>query len=96
MPTHYSFKEKQQGNVDAFKKRLGQSREELQRKLAGPQTPKEWASRAKGAASKAQRAVAALDSEGRWLKGDEIDAGEFVKNLNAMTWYVEAAKKSVK
>ncbi len=29
-----------------------------------------------------------------WLKGDEIDSGEFVKNLNAMAWYVEARKKS--
>lgn len=94
MPTHYSFKDDRQDDLDAFKKRLSQSREELQRKLAGPQTPKEWASRAKGAAAKAQKAAATLDSEGRWLKGDEIDAGEFVKNLNAMTWYVEARKKS--
>ena len=62
--------------------------------LAGPQTPKEWASRAKAAASKAKKAAASLDSEGRWLKKDEIDAGEFVKNMNAMTNYIEARKKS--
>jgi hypothetical protein len=66
----------------------------LQRKLAGPATPKEWASRAKGAAAKAQKAADSLDSEGRWLKDDQIDSGEFVKNLNAMAYYVEAAKKS--
>jgi hypothetical protein len=53
-------------------------------------------SRAKGAASKARRAVESLDSEGRWLKGDEIDSGEFVKNMNAMITYVEALKKSGK
>lgn len=94
LPTHYGFKGERQSLVDAFKKKLAQSREELQRKLAGPQTPKDWMSRAKGAAAKAQKAADSLDREGRWLKGDEIDGGEFVKNLNAMAWYVEARKKS--
>lgn len=94
MPTHYSFKDDQQDNIDAFKKKLAMSREEWQHKLSGPQTPKEWASRAKSSANKAQKAADSLDPEGRWLKKDEIDAGEFVKNLNAMAWYVEAAKKS--
>ncbi len=94
MPTHYSFKDDRQDDIDAFKKKLAQTREELQRKLAGPQTPKEWASRAKGAVAKAQKAADSLDSEGRWIKGDAIEGGEFVKNLNAMAWYVEAKKKS--
>ena len=70
------------------------SREELQQKLAGPQTPKEWTSRAKGAADKARKAAESLDSEGRWLKNDEIDGSEFTKNLMAMATYVEARKKS--
>lgn len=96
MPTHYSFKDNRQDDIDTFKKKLAQSREEQQKKLAGPQTPKEWASRAKGAASKARRAADSLDSEGRWLKDDQIDSGEFVKNLNAMTYYVEAARNSAK
>lgn len=94
VPTHYSFKDNRDSDLEAFKKRLGQNREELQYKLSGPHTPKEWASRAKGAAAKAQKAADALDAEGRWLKKDEIDAGEFVKNLNAMAYYVEARKKS--
>jgi len=94
MPTHYSFTASQQSNLDTFKKQLVKGREELQQNQAGPQTPKEWTSRAKGAASKAQKAADSLDREGRWLKGDEIDAGEFVKNMNAMTTYVEARKKS--
>ncbi len=95
MPTHYSFKDKRDGDLEALKKRLAQSREELQYKLSGPHTSKEWASRAKGAAAKAQKAADALDAEGRWLKKDEIEAGDFVKNLNAMAYYVEARKKSV-
>lgn len=94
MPTHYSFKDERQSDVEQFKKKLSQSREELQNKLAGPQTPKEWMSRAKGVAAKAKKAVDSLDSEGRWLKDDQIDGGEFTKNLNAMAWYVEAQKKS--
>jgi len=94
MPTHYSFKDDRQDDLDTFKKRLAQSREELQRKLAGPQTPKEWTSRAKGAAAKARKAADSLDSEGRWLKDERIDSGEFVKKLNALVYYFEARTKS--
>lgn len=94
MPTHYSFKVSQQSNLDNFKKQLAKSREELQTNRAGPQTPKEWASRAKAAASKAKKAAESLDSEGRWMKNDEIDCAEFVKHMNAMTNYIEARKKS--
>ncbi len=94
MPTHYSFKVSQQSKLDTFKKQLAKGREELQQNFAGPQTPKEWASRAKGAASKAKKAAESLDSEGRWIKDDAIDCSEFVKGMNAMTNYVEARKKS--
>jgi PelA/Pel-15E family pectate lyase len=94
IPTHYSFTDLQQDNIDLFKKQLAQGREELQLHQAGPKTPKEWTSRAKGAAAKARKAAESLDSEGRWLKGEEIDAGEFVKHLMAMTTYVEARKRS--
>jgi len=41
-------------------------------------------------------ALGTKGSEGRWLKDDQIDSGEFVKNLNAMAYYVEARKKSMK
>ncbi|OYW78018.1 MAG: hypothetical protein B7Z37_01385 [Verrucomicrobia bacterium 12-59-8] len=94
MPTHYSFKTSQQSDLDLFKKQLAKGREELQNNYAGPQTPKDWASRAKAAASKAKKAAESLDSEGRWMKDDKIDAGEFVKGMNAMTNYLEALKKS--
>lgn len=94
MPTHYSFKVSQQSNLDTFKKQLAKGREELQQNFAGPQTPKEWKSRANGLIAKVQKAVGSLDSEGRWMKNDEIDCAEFVKHMNAMTNYVEARKKS--
>jgi hypothetical protein len=94
MPTHYGFKISSMSKVQRLKENLGKPLEEVRRKLAGPQTPKDWASKAKGAADKARKAAEALDSEGRWLKDDEIDAGEFVKNMNAMTAYMEARKNS--
>jgi PelA/Pel-15E family pectate lyase len=94
LPTHYSFKDQRQDDVDSFKKRLAQPREQLLQQLAGPQTPKEWAKRARGAADKARRAADSLDSEGRWLKNDRIDGSDFARNLNALSYYVEAAKKA--
>jgi PelA/Pel-15E family pectate lyase len=94
LPTHYSFKDQRQDDVDSFKKRLAQPREQLLQQLAGPQTPKEWAKRARGAADKARRAADSLDSEGRWIKDDRIDGTDFTKNLNALSYYVEAAKKA--
>ena len=80
--------------MDRFKKRLAEPREQLLQQLAGPQTPKEWAKRARGAADKARRAAESLDSEGRWLKNDRIDGSDFTRNLNALSYYVEAAKKA--
>ena len=94
LPTHYSFKDERQEEVDRFKKRLAEPREQLLQQLAGPQTPKEWAKRARGAADKARRAAESLDSEGRWLKNDRIDGSDFTRNLNALSYYVEAAKKA--
>jgi hypothetical protein len=38
-------------------------------------------------------ALAAQKPEGYWLKGDEIDAGEFTKHMNAMAMYVEGARQ---
>ncbi len=96
IPTHYSFTDEVQDNIDDLKKKLAQSREDLQRKLQGPATPKEWKSRAKGVIAKVQKALSALDSEGRWLKDDQIDAAEFSKHLTAMAYYIEAATNSVK
>lgn len=96
LPTHYSFKDDRQDDVDDFKERLALPREKLLAKWAGPQTPKEWMSRAKGAADKARRALESLDSEGRWLKNDRIDGAEFTRNLNAMSYYVEAMRHVAK
>ena len=96
MPTHYGFKVSSMSKVLRLQENVAKPLEEVRRKLAGPQTPKEWASKARGAADKARQAVKSLDAEGRWLKDGQIDAGEFVKNMIAMVTYVEAAGKSAK
>jgi hypothetical protein len=96
LPTHYSFKDERQDDVEKFKERLAQPREKLLAKLSGPQSPKEWMSKAKGVADKARRALEALDSEGRWLKDDRIDGAEFTRNLNALAYYLDAARQAAK
>ncbi len=68
-------------------------REELLAKRSGPAGEKSWTSKAKGAAKKVTTALTMQQPDGYWLKGDEIDAGEFSKHLMAMANYVEAAKK---
>jgi len=94
LPTHYSFKDERQDDIDDFKERLAESREELLERQKGPQDAKGWTKRAKGVADKARKAAESLDAEGRWLKNDRIDGSEFTKHVNAMAMFVEAMKKA--
>lgn len=94
LPTHYSFKDERQDDIDDFKERLAESREELLERQKGPQDAKGWTKRAKGVADKARKAAESLDAEGRWLKNDRIDGAEFTKHVNAMAMFVEAMKKA--
>lgn len=94
LPTHYGFKlDYVQRDLERLKERLKMPREEALAKRAGPSSEKSWASRAKGAADKVLAGLKSQTPEGYWLKGEEIDAGEFVKHVQAMTIYVEGAKK---
>ena len=94
LPTHYGFKlDHIARDLEQLKERLQRPREELLAKRAGPSDAKSWASRAKGAAGKAQRALESQDARGVWTKDGVIDAGEMVKHLQAMTQYVEAARR---
>lgn len=96
LPTHYGFKtdERFAKEVEDLKARLAMPRDEWLRKQAPPEAPKKWTSRAKGQAGKVTAALQSADRKtGVWLVQDLIDAGEFVKNLKAMSIYVEAARK---
>ncbi len=94
MPTHYGFKlEGMDKDIAKLREQTQLSREELLSKRADPTSEKSWTSKAKGVAGKVNSALKAQQPEGYWLKDDEIDAGEFTKHMNAMAYYVEAAKK---
>ncbi|MCW0217405.1 MAG: hypothetical protein OJI67_03685 [Prosthecobacter sp.] len=94
LPTHYGFKlDFVKRDLDRLKEQMAKPREESLAKRQGPDSEKSWTSRAKGTAEKVNVALSSQQPEGYWLKGDEIDAGEFVRHVQAMTIYVEGAKK---
>ena len=94
LPTHYGFKTDTdfQEDLDEFAAELAKSRDEILRSRQDPTEPKKWSSKAKGQAAKVRIAMQEIDSKGRWLKDDMIDAGLFVKHFKAMCQYVTAAK----
>ncbi len=94
LPTHYGFKlDGMDDDIAKLRELMKRPREELLTNRAGPTSEKSWASKAKGVAGKVTAAIKAQQPDGYWVKGDEIDAGEFSKHLMAMAYYVEAAKK---
>ena len=64
------------------------------KKLQDPATPREWLSKAKGAAQKTVTALKNQNKEGVWTDDNEYDARAFLKHVNAMIQYLEAAQKS--
>lgn len=94
LPTHYGFKlDSVKRDLDQMKKALERSRGDFLAKRNAPDSEKTWTSKAKGAADKTQQALKAQQAEGYWLKGDKIDAGEFIRHMNAMATFVEGARK---
>lgn len=94
LPTHYGFKMDHIGrDIAKLKELMQEPREKLLKKRQDAPSEKSWASKAKGAAGKANAALKAQQPDGRWLKGDEIDGSETTKHLMAMISYVEAARK---
>lgn len=95
LPTHYGFKlDELQEDIDGFKKKVAMTREELLKKAAEPATPKEWVSKAKGAAKKTVTALRDQNKEGVWTHENVIEGSLITKHLLAMVTYLEAAKKA--
>ncbi len=96
MPTHYGFKldEDFQEKIDKFKKLIATPREEVLVKRTPPATPREWLSKAKGAASKTAAALREQNREGVWTRNNVFEADLIVRHMRAMTTYVEAAKNA--
>lgn len=94
LPTHYGFKVDQAKSIAGLRERLATPREKLLRDRQGPGSPKSWASKARGAAGKAQRAVASLRPEGYWSDGGDLDARDFVEHVQAMAYYLDAVRQA--
>ena len=94
LPTHYGFQVEQAKSIDAVRERVATPREKLLRDRQGPASPKSWASKAKGAAGKAQRAVDSLRPEGFWSNGGDLDARDFVAHLQAMADYLNSVREA--
>lgn len=94
LPTHYGFKTETsfERNLAKLKEALAKDRAEQLRKRADPDSPKRWASRAKGEVESVKTALRSQDKKGWWLKKEQIDAGLLVEHLEAMSSYVKAAK----
>lgn len=95
LPTHYGFKIDPDlaTDIQKIQARMKAPREETLAKQALPTEPKKWASRAKGAAAKANTALSSQNKQGLWTRDNEIDAGEMVKHMRALAYYLEAARK---
>ncbi len=94
LPTHYGFKVDQAKSIAGLRERLATPREKLLRDRQGPSSPKSWASKARGAAGKAQRALASLRPEGYWSDGGDLDARDFVEQVQAMAYYLDAVRQA--
>lgn len=95
LPTHYGFKlDDLQEDIDKFKAKLDKVREEKLKEMSGPKTEKEWLSKAKGAAKKVVTALVDQNKEGVWTDENVIEASLMVKHMQAMIYYVDAAKQA--
>jgi hypothetical protein len=92
LPTHYGFKlDDLQEDIDTFKRKLTMSRDDLLKKTADPQSPREWLALAKGAAKKTVTALEGQNKEGVWTTNNVIEGTLLVKHLQAMITYLDAA-----
>lgn len=94
IPSHYSFKMQTASHLEELRALMKKPREEILARHASPTTAKGWQSRAKSLSGKVKTALSTQQPEGYWLKGELIDAGLFVRHLQAMTNYLEACGKN--
>jgi hypothetical protein len=93
LPTHYGFKiEDLQEDIEDFQERSTMSREEQLEERQPPSLPKSWLSKAKGANKKVVTALSGQNKEGVWTDDNQYEAALFIKHVQAMTTYYQAAK----
>lgn len=96
LPTHYGFKIESSlmSKIERMRKDLERPREEIQKSNAAPDSEERWAKAARGLVEKVNKALRSVADDGVWHSSGKIEASLFVKNLNAMALYYEAATKA--
>jgi len=95
LPTHYSFKG-EYGVSAAIAyyeqvKRLGRNAY-LARQKSGPLSPQQREVRRKQLGPRVRAIIAALDANGRWVNNGWIESGTFIRNVETLCDYLEAAQ----
>lgn len=95
-PSHYGFKIEggMMGKIERLREALAKPRDEVLASRKGPESAERWLKAARNVRGKVKTALEDQNKDGVWTDDDEIDAGLFVKHLNAMSTYVEAAGHS--
>lgn len=94
LPTHYGFQvgDGMSGKIIRMREMLERSREDWLAKREAEQSPEGKEKYARSLRSKVADALTEQHENGYWTKGDRVDAGEFVKRMNALNGYVAGTR----
>lgn len=95
-PSHYGFKIEGDlmGKIEKLREALAKPRDEVLASRKDPETAERWLKSARSVRGKVKTALEDQNKDGVWTDDNEIDAGLFVKHLNAMSTYVNATAKA--
>ena len=95
-PDRYSFKIEGDliGKIEKLREALAKPRDEVLASRKDPETAERWLKAARNVRSKVKTALEDQNKDGVWTDDNEIEAGLFVKHLNAMSTYVNASAKA--
>jgi PelA/Pel-15E family pectate lyase len=95
-PSHYGFKIEGglMDKIERLRSALAKPREEVLASRKDPENAERWLKSARSVRGKVKTALEDQNEDGVWTNNNEIDAGLFVKHLNAMSTYVEAATRA--
>jgi PelA/Pel-15E family pectate lyase len=95
MPTHYAFQGAWSPD-SALRRRdriLAHGLDAYRKRQEAKPAKGEWRSRARRAAPAAQRAMAQLDEQGRWVTRDTLSSAVFNRNARSISAYLRAMKQ---
>jgi len=95
-PPHYGFKIDAglMDKIERLREALAKPREEVLASRRNPETAGRWLKTARNVRGKVKTALEDQNEDGVWTDDGEISAALFVRHLNAMSTYVNAAAKA--